>query len=68
MYTNPSLVSKSTINITARLKKSRGYSDEKIDNIMESQSSDDTFRKYCRVVIDNSKSLEDTKDQLKQYL
>ncbi|MCR5672303.1 MAG: dephospho-CoA kinase [Lachnospiraceae bacterium] len=52
----------------ARLKKSRGYSDEKIDNIMESQSSDDTFRKYCRVVIDNSESLEDTKDQLKQYL
>lgn len=51
-----------------RLKKSRGYSDEKIDDIMDSQSSDETFRRYCSVVIDNSGPLEDTKDQLSKYL
>ena len=51
-----------------RLKESRGYSDEKIDGIMTSQSSDETFRKYCKVVIDNSGSITDTKEQIKQYL
>ena len=52
----------------ARLKDSRGYSDEKIDDIMGSQSSDEVFRKYCKVVIDNSGSIEDTKRQLKGIL
>ena len=40
-----------------RLKSSRNYSDEKIDAIMESQLSEDAFRKHCKVVIDNSDSL-----------
>ena len=52
----------------ARLKDSRGYSDSKIDDIMDSQSSDEVFRKYCKVVIDNSGSIEDTKRQLKGIL
>ncbi len=51
-----------------RLKNSRGYSDKKISDIMESQSSEDTFRKYCTVVIDNSGSLEETAKQLKSLL
>ncbi len=51
-----------------RLKKSRGYSDEKIDDIMDSQSSEKTFRKYCKVVIDNSGTLADTAGQLSQLL
>ena len=51
-----------------RLKDSRGYSDEKIDEIMDSQSSDEVFRKYCKVIIDNSGSIEDTKRQLKGIL
>ncbi|MCR5591161.1 MAG: dephospho-CoA kinase [Lachnospiraceae bacterium] len=51
-----------------RLKDSRGYSDEKTDDIMDSQSSDDVFRRYCRVVIDNSCGLDDTKKQLEKLL
>ena len=51
-----------------RLKDSRGYSDEKIDEIMDSQSSDEVFRKYCKVIIDNSGSIEDTKRQLNSIL
>lgn len=47
-----------------RLKESRGYSDSKIDDIFASQSSDDVFRRFCSVVIDNSGSIEDTKIQL----
>lgn len=51
-----------------RLKKSRGYSDEKIDEIMKSQSSEEVFRQYCKVVIDNSGDIADTKEQLKSVL
>ena len=51
-----------------RLKDSRGYSDEKINDIMDSQSSDETFRKHCSVVIDNSRDLEYTKEQLMRCL
>lgn len=40
-----------------RLKKSRGYSDAKIDAIMQSQLSDAEFRKNADVVIDNSGDL-----------
>ena len=50
-----------------RLKESRGYSDEKISGIFESQSSDETFRKYCKVVIDNSGDINRTKEQLRYY-
>ena len=52
----------------ARLKESRGYSEEKITDIMQSQSSDEVFRRYCRVVIDNSFGIEDTKRQLEGVL
>ena len=51
-----------------RLKKSRNYSDEKITDIMDSQSSDDVFRRYCKVVIDNSGDISDTKKQLEKVL
>lgn len=51
-----------------RLKDSRGYSDRKTDDIMDSQSSDEVFRSYCSVVIDNSGSIEDTKRQLERIL
>ena len=37
-----------------RLRQSRGYSDEKIRSIMDRQVSEDTFRKYCDTVIDNT--------------
>ena len=37
-----------------RLKETRGYSDEKISQIMEKQVSEETYRRYCGIVIDNS--------------
>ena len=48
-----------------RLKESRGYSDEKIEQIMESQLSDNEFRKYASVVLDNSHDFEETYEQIK---
>lgn len=47
-----------------RLKETRNYSDEKIDSIFASQMSEETFRSHCKVVIDNSTSLDDTKMQI----
>ncbi len=49
-----------------RLKESRGYSDEKIRQIMEKQLSDVEFRKYADVVLDNSKDFEDTFQQIRK--
>lgn len=42
----------------SRLKEARAYSDEKIEAIMNSQLSDEEFRRACAVVIDNSGMLE----------
>lgn len=47
-----------------RLKSSRGYSDDKITGIINSQLDEATFRKYCKNVVDNSGSLDDTRNQL----
>lgn len=52
----------------ARLKDFRGYSDAKIDLIMASQRSDDEFRAYCRQVIDNTGTAEETLEQLHKIL
>lgn len=41
-----------------RLKESRGYSDAKIDSILEKQLTEEQFRSGSDVVIDNSGSLE----------
>ena len=51
-----------------RLKETRGYSDEKIDDIFSKQLEDSQFRSYCRFVIDNSTSLEDAAKQVDDYL
>lgn len=48
-----------------RLKESRAYSDEKIQKIMESQLSDEEFKKHADVVLDNSHELEQTFLQIK---
>lgn len=48
----------------ARLRESRGYSDEKIDAIMKKQLSDEIYRKTCGFVIDNSGTFEETKRQI----
>ena len=51
-----------------RLKTSRGYTDEKIDDIMSSQNDDETFRKFCDHVIENSGDMEKTGEQIKVLL
>ena len=43
-----------------RLKESRGYSDEKIDEIFASQLPKEVYREYCSQVIDNNGTLEET--------
>lgn len=53
----------------ARLKKSRGYTDEKIDDIFRNQRSDESFRSLCDLTIDNSsENLENTFRQLDEAL
>ena len=47
-----------------RLKASRGYSDAKIDSILQAQLSEEEFRKGSDVVIDNSGSLEEAFRQI----
>lgn len=48
-----------------RLKESRGYSDEKIRQIMDKQLSDDDFRMYADVILDNSYEFQSTFEQIK---
>lgn len=51
-------------NRRERLKKTRGYTDEKIDAIFKSQLTDMEFRRNCQVVIDNNLSTESTFRQI----
>ena len=51
-----------------RLKASRGYSDEKIDNILRSQLSEQSFRENADVVIDNSGTIESACGQVDKAL
>lgn len=47
-----------------RLKSSRGYTDDKISQMIASQPGEERFRSSCSVVIDNSGDFEDTKKQI----
>lgn len=47
-----------------RLKASRGYTDDKISQMIASQPEEKRFRASCGVVIDNSGDFEDTKKQI----
>lgn len=47
-----------------RLKRSRGYSDRRIDEIMMNQKSEEDFRKVCDFTLDNSGSFEETRRQI----
>lgn len=51
-----------------RLRETRGYSEEKIKGIMDAQSSEETFRKYCSLVIDNSHDIAAAEKQLRERL
>lgn len=47
-----------------RLRVSRGYSDEKIDAIFDSQLSEEEYRRRCRVTIDNDGAFDDARRQI----
>lgn len=47
-----------------RLKETRGYSDEKISDIMSRQLSEEEFKKYCQVILDNNGEKEDVYRQI----
>ena len=51
-----------------RLKESRGYSDEKIDQIFASQLSYDEFKDACTFLLDNSGEIEMTHKQIDNKL
>lgn len=51
-----------------RLMSSRGYSEEKVHQIMEAQLSEEVFRKECDFVIDNSGTLADSYRQIRKKL
>ncbi len=55
-------------NRRSRLKISRGYSDEKIDNIFRSQLSEAEFRASTQVTIDNNGDLVETRRQIENAL
>lgn len=51
-----------------RLICSRGYSEEKIRQIMEAQLSEEAFRNECDFMIDNSTTLADSYRQIRKKL
>nr|WP_288452299.1 dephospho-CoA kinase [uncultured Anaerostipes sp.] len=51
-----------------RLKASRGYSDRKIRQMMESQKTEEEFKAAATHVIDNSGDLEETRRQIREIL
>lgn len=51
-----------------RLKDSRGYSDEKIDAILENQMTNDEFRRRTTYIIENSADLNNIDKQLQNML
>ncbi len=51
-----------------RLKSSRGYTDERIDQIISSQMQPTVFREKCDRIIDNSGSFEETCRQIKEIM
>ena len=49
-----------------RLRKTRGYTDEKIDAILQKQLSEQAFREHCSVVIENNGTLESVYTQIEK--
>lgn len=47
-----------------RLKKNRGYSEEKISDIISKQLPEEEFKKHCRVILDNNGEKEDVYRQI----
>lgn len=53
---------------TERLKETRGYSEERIQNMIASQPAEEVFRNACHEVIENSGTFEETKRQIGELL
>ena len=51
----------------ARMKETRGYSDEKVDAVMRNQMKDDEAMRLCDFTIINNTTLEDVKRQLAEH-
>ena len=51
-----------------RLKLSRGYSEEKIEDMFRAQKSRDEFLEHSDRAVDNSRSFDDTREQLDDML
>lgn len=51
-----------------RLKQTRGYSDEKISDIMRRQLSEEEFKKHCQVILDNNGKKEDVYQQIDENM
>lgn len=51
-----------------RLRTDRGYSDEKTASMMSSQVTEETYRDFCDLTIDNSREFEKTKVQIDRAL
>ncbi|MDD2958398.1 MAG: dephospho-CoA kinase [Lachnospiraceae bacterium] len=52
-----------------RLKKSRGYSEEKVTQIMQNQKTDTEFQNSCQFMVDNSSDIvENTYEQIDRGL
>lgn len=51
-----------------RLKLNRGYSNEKISQIMKGQLKEEEFRSNCQVIIDNGSDFSNTKKQIDKIL
>ncbi|MBE5939888.1 MAG: dephospho-CoA kinase [Lachnospiraceae bacterium] len=47
-----------------RVNRTRNMSRERFDEIVSNQLSDEILRKRCNVIIDNDKSIENTKEQI----
>lgn len=51
-----------------RLKLSRGYSEEKSEDIFRAQKSRDEFLEHCDRAVDNSRNFDDTREQIDDML
>lgn len=51
-----------------RLKENRGYTDERIRSIMDSQCTEEEYKSFCSAVIDNNGTVEDIISQLDAIL
>ncbi len=48
------------------MKENRGYSDEKIDNIIQNQKKSEEFADLCDFTIENNGDLEELRENLKK--